>query len=616
MSIPNVIADFSTILALKVAVGATTATLVSATDDDGVALPTGTYGFTIDRKNSKKEYITATLTGTALTNVKTIAVGTGIATTGFAKTHRRSAEVVITDFVVIKRLQDVFETGYDFVYTPVSDYMLATKKYVDDVAFGGSVTLNKLVIVGNAGEAVAAGNLVYKKVSDGEWYLCDADTASTLNNVLLGIAQGAGTDGNAITGGILIKGLDTNQTGLTINSIYYASNTAGGVSLTSGTNPRVIGVSTSTTDILFDPDFNKVNTVYAVDSVGTDAYAVTVQSALGALYAGMRVTFQAGTANTGAATLAVNGLTAKAITKYGTTALATGDILANQVIEVVYDGTQFQMVSSGIPTSIPLSSLPIPSFAQDFSTSAVNTTSTGEDLAIGSNSDGSVLYIYFNSSTDALYRFQRDAITGQYFQTHKIDPTIAVPSADFGSIIVIGSYIYFFSNDGTNVKCSRFSADDLTGEQAMTVPVVPCTTQIIVWTNGTDAYLVSDQSPTTSRKWTLSGTTFSASTTATVADLYHTMTSSIWDGTNAYVAHYDISDGFVSIYKLTNIDGSTKTTTTKTLGTGVSDVVNGYIIMNIDSTRMYLGFTYPNRNESGADTIIGTMIRLYPTSKP
>ena len=78
------IADFNTTLALKVAVGDTTATLTSATDDDGVALPTGTYGFTIDRKSSNKEYIECTLTGTALTNIKTVLRGTGVASSGFA----------------------------------------------------------------------------------------------------------------------------------------------------------------------------------------------------------------------------------------------------------------------------------------------------------------------------------------------------------------------------------------------------------------------------------------------------------------------------------------------------------------------------------------------------
>ena len=74
----KIIADFNTTLVNKTAVGATTATLTTATDDDGVAIPTGTYGFTIDRNNSSKEFFTATLTGTALTAIQTITRGTGL----------------------------------------------------------------------------------------------------------------------------------------------------------------------------------------------------------------------------------------------------------------------------------------------------------------------------------------------------------------------------------------------------------------------------------------------------------------------------------------------------------------------------------------------------------
>jgi len=61
---------------------------------------------------------------------------------------------------------------------------------------------------------------------------------------------------------------------------------------------------------------------------------------------GERYTFRAGAANTGAVTLDINGLGAKDIRKGdGTTALAAGDILAGQAVEVAYDGTRFQLLS-------------------------------------------------------------------------------------------------------------------------------------------------------------------------------------------------------------------------------------------------------------------------------
>jgi hypothetical protein len=91
---------------------------------------------------------------------------------------------------------------------------------------------------------------------------------------------------------------------------------------------------------------------YAADSVGTDSYAITPSPAITAYAAGQMFRFKANTANTGACTLNVNGLGAKTIKKDVSTDLATGDILANQIVTVVYDGTNMQLVSviSGVLT--------------------------------------------------------------------------------------------------------------------------------------------------------------------------------------------------------------------------------------------------------------------------
>lgn len=265
-SLVKTIADFNTVLSSAVAIGDTTATLTSATDDDGVALPTGTYAFTIDRNNSSKEYIQCTLTGTALTNIKTLARGTGVATSGFARAHRKGAEVIISDFVAIKRITDLLDgttnfdsgtpLGYDGAVTPTTANQFAPKSYVDAAALG-TVTVTTVILPGNAGETVSSGNLLYLNVADGEWYKCDADTAASVDNIILAIAQGAGTDGVAISGGVMLQGLDTHQTGLTNNTAYYASNTAGGISSTPGTTEVSVGVSRSTTSLLFYPRYNQ-----------------------------------------------------------------------------------------------------------------------------------------------------------------------------------------------------------------------------------------------------------------------------------------------------------------------------------------------------------------------
>ena len=91
---------------------------------------------------------------------------------------------------------------------------------------------------------------------------------------------------------------------------------------------------------------------YIADAGSTDAYAITVSPTITAYATGQIFTFKANTANTGACTLAVSTLAAITIKKNVSTDLITGDILANQIVTVVYDGTNMQLLSSpGLATS-------------------------------------------------------------------------------------------------------------------------------------------------------------------------------------------------------------------------------------------------------------------------
>jgi len=105
MATPKIIADFETQLSTAVAVGATSFSLASATDDDGVALPTGLYYFTVDNGSTSKEYLAGTLTGTSVASVVSVSVQ-GAETSGAAKAHRIGASVMITDFATYKKYMD------------------------------------------------------------------------------------------------------------------------------------------------------------------------------------------------------------------------------------------------------------------------------------------------------------------------------------------------------------------------------------------------------------------------------------------------------------------------------------------------------------------------------
>jgi len=350
---------------------------------------------------------------------------------------------------------------------------------------------------------------------------------------------------------------------------------------------------------------------YAADAGSTDAYAITV-SGVSAYVTGQTFKFKANTANTGACTLNVSGLGAKTIKKDVTTDLATGDILANQIVTVTYDGTNMQLVSelSGtITTQNFTSNLPTPFFQQDLALSANDSLSTGEFTA-GSMTDGSAFFLRVQGN-GKLYRFQKDTATGLYYETHSITPTLTC--TDNGAIINIGSYIYMFTHTGTNVTLSsRFLAADLTGEQVMTVPSVVQTGNCGVWSDGASAYVVSNSSQTTSRKWTVSGTTFTEASTATVttATFAENQNSTMWDGTTAYMARMNMASP--SIYKLTSIDGSSFSTTTR-IKPIYSDVQYGSFIINIDTTKMYIGFMYPEYDEAG---VISCRLYLIPVTKP
>ena len=84
---------------------------------------------------------------------------------------------------------------------------------------------------------------------------------------------------------------------------------------------------------------------------GTDVITASAGFGMSAYAAGQRFSFVAAGTNTGAVTLNINAIGAKSVTKNGTTALAAGDIVSGQVIEVFYDGTQFQ-ITARISTAI------------------------------------------------------------------------------------------------------------------------------------------------------------------------------------------------------------------------------------------------------------------------
>lgn len=271
-----------------------------------------------------------------------------------------------------------------------------------------------------------------------------------------------------------------------------------------------------------------------------------------------------------------------------------------------------------------VANLPRPAFQQFISTpqGATALGTSGTLQMSGSNSDGSVLILYDNNQT-SLRRYALDTNTGIYEYTHGVDPTISLPAGDSGSLVVLGSYLYFFSNNGTNTTCSRFLLADLTGETTMTCPATGGRSWALGWTDGTYMYVAADNAgsaTTTVYKWSVSGTTFSSVTTGTFANnqdmQYPTATfcdplgNIYWiQSQNGWTTNY-------YVIKLNDAFGNSITKTTVLLGlnnlSGTASEV-GSIGIYIDPTRIYVGYWFPVFNATAQITAWAT---IKPVTRP
>lgn len=354
----KLVADFTTTLATGISAGGTSVTLFTATDDDGVVLPTGKYLLTIDKDTSQKEYWSCTVTGTNITAISRIS-RQGTLTSGSQYAHRIGASVTMTDFAAILFLSNLLKGDDDLdASTPLKydaspslsdNDELATVGYVLSVVTGGTVAFSSQTISGIAGETLAVGSIVYFKASDQRFWKADKSGGSTSLNLIIGVSQGIATAGNGVT--IQLSGLAAQFSSLTPGTKYYLG-TAGAVSATY--SDCFLGWAFNATTILMASFFydaipgNTSNhyVVYEEDSEASDDYIITITPSIIAYPIGLTINFKAATANTGAATLNVNGIGAIAIKKNVTEDLTTGDILANQIQTVVYDGTNFQLITA------------------------------------------------------------------------------------------------------------------------------------------------------------------------------------------------------------------------------------------------------------------------------
>jgi hypothetical protein len=121
-----------------------------------------------------------------------------------------------------------------------------------------------------------------------------------------------------------------------------------------------LGAATARTDGASLANVQDGTGVYVGTVGGTaDAITLTASPAITGYSAGQRFSFISSGANTTATTVNVSSVGVKSVTKYGSTALAAGDIANGALVTIVYDGTRFQVVSITTVASTSLSAAEI-----------------------------------------------------------------------------------------------------------------------------------------------------------------------------------------------------------------------------------------------------------------
>lgn len=107
-----------------------------------------------------------------------------------------------------------------------------------------------------------------------------------------------------------------------------------------------VGASADTWGGKLNTNFESIDKLTGAIVTGgsSNAYTLTTGQSLSALTAGLAFRVRWNHANTNTATLNVDAIGAVAITKNGTTALASGDLPLNGYNTVIYDGTQFRVI--------------------------------------------------------------------------------------------------------------------------------------------------------------------------------------------------------------------------------------------------------------------------------
>jgi len=269
-----------------------------------------------------------------------------------------------------------------------------------------------------------------------------------------------------------------------------------------------------------DSDFSTVATAlndantysnYAADTGVVNAYVVTLTGVSTTYSAGLRIQFKAGNANTGASTLNVNGGGTKNITFQDASALSSGTIAANAIVDVMYDGTQFLLMND-----------------------PAGTVGTG-DVVGPTGATGNAAAIF-------------DSTTGKLIKDSKV---IITPVANSSTLtiannktVTVNNTLTLSGTDSTTMTFPNTSATIARTDSAQTFTGVQTLSSNPILSGGTAngvLYLNGSSVATSGSALTFDGTTFQYTGAANFA----TSSGNVGIGTSSPAAKLDVTTAYV-----------------------------------------------------------------------
>jgi hypothetical protein len=225
-----------------------------------------------------------------------------------------------------------------------------------------------------------------------------------------------------------------------------------------------LGNGTAATDAVNMSQLQSGVTSHLTAVAGTDTITASATPALTAYAAGNNFTFVAAGANTGAATINIDGLGAKALQKNGA-ALIVGDILSGTTHEITYDGTNFQLMEGVNANSLQNQ------FYTKFTTGGTSTAYTGTPTpAQASLTTGHRYNVTFNATAGATPTLAISGLTAKALKVYdvlgaKVDASATTITANLISDVIYDGTDYVVLNPAGTIVSYATNAEYVTGTE-------------------------------------------------------------------------------------------------------------------------------------------------------